>query len=592
MQLLTWLAAEIVSRLAAFSPGRGVAGTAYVHVLQKEPTQQLMPLVEEKILQLNFTSRVPLTPRAIANLVSLLYRSPRPTTHPSPALTHLCSLAACHLNSFEAAELVDFAAGLANCKKLDVNSLNRIRRALDASLTSKDERRNDQGRPFERSFKKNSPEILAEFFETLVIAKPAGWSCATGVSGNAKINGIPLLSHILAASYEHVHILQDPSADNGLAHRLDVETSGALLVGTTLRSYWRLRLEFSAQKVKRQYLAVVHGLVLPQVQELDLPLRLIRVAKTSDGNQNNDKTRDSSDTSDASSSTQSSSTLSGSCSGSVQSKSIVSDFGRPEKDTDTHAHAQKYVRNMTHLSHPIRQACDLPFCIKVLEILEHFKPRMLEVSIWALYVCQACKNFCKIDRTLEIKGNWRLGIWTRERQVLSRPLKFCFVLRHGFQISASILPLPGDMTLLLAEPQTGRTHQIRSHLARLGYPIATCLIHAQYSISYPLFIFITSLQYFLFTWICSNTPWNLRKCFWCPSSVSLSEGWRWSVWGIKLPGTTSSGQTFSALCCTVFLWAFACKRLAWTLSKTLVPISQFLVLTNWVSFDLYWLFDL
>lgn len=343
MQLLTWLAAEIVSRLAAFSPGRGVAGTAYVHVLQKEPTQQLMPLVEEKILQLNFTSRVPLTPRAIANLVSLLYASPSPTTHPSPALTHLCSLAACHLNSFETAELVDLAAGLANCKKLDVNFLNRIRRALDASLTalSKDERTNDQGRPFERSFKKNSPEILAEFFETLVIAKPAGWSCATGVSGNAKINGIPLLSHILAASYEHVQILQDPSADNGLAHRLDVETSGALLVGTTLRSYWRLRLEFSAQKVKRQYLAVVHGLVLPQVQELDLPLRLIRVAKTSDGNQNNDKTRDSSDTSDTSSSTQSSSTLSGSCSGSVQSKSIVSDFGRPEKDTDTHAHMHR-----------------------------------------------------------------------------------------------------------------------------------------------------------------------------------------------------------------------------------------------------------
>lgn len=350
MQLLTWLAAEIVYRLAAFSPGRGVAGTAYVHVLQKEPTQQLMPLVEEKILQLNFTSRVPLTPRAIANLVSLLYGSP--TTHASPALTHLCSLAADHLNSFEAAELVDLAAGLANCKKLDFNLLNQIRRALDAALTSlaKDERTKNQGsQQFQRFVKKNHlPEILAEFFETLVIAKPAGWSCATGVpSGNAKVNGIPLLSHILAASYEHVHILQDPSADNGLAHRLDVETSGALLVGTTLRSYWRLRLEFSAQNVKRQYLAVVHGLVLPQVQELDLPLRLIRVAKTSqgnedeDGNQNNDKTRDSSNSSDTSSSTHwSSSTLSGSRCSSVQSKSIVSDLGRPEKD-NTHAHMHR-----------------------------------------------------------------------------------------------------------------------------------------------------------------------------------------------------------------------------------------------------------
>lgn len=34
---------------------------------------------------------------------------------------------------------------------------------------------------------------------------------------------------------------------------------------------------------------------------------------------------------------------------------------------------------MTHLSHLVWQACDLPFCFKVLEFLEHFKPCMLGV---------------------------------------------------------------------------------------------------------------------------------------------------------------------------------------------------------------------
>ena len=277
-EVLRWLAAEIVSRLAAFRPGTGVAGTAYVSLLQKEPcATQLMPLVEEHLLQLSPRSRM-LTPRGIANLVSLLYGNLTDLTDRTTpgGLTHLRDLAACHLSSFQAVELLDLASGLASCKKLDHHFLCEIRRAVDLAASAPLESHHDLLNLTRMNSVNHSPRILAQFFETLLISKPAGWSCATG--GSAKVYGAPRLSEFLEA-FKQFPVFQDPFADNGLAHRLDVETSGAMLVGTTFRSYWRLRLEFAAQEVKRQYLAVVHGTVLPlqTERELNLPLKITRV---------------------------------------------------------------------------------------------------------------------------------------------------------------------------------------------------------------------------------------------------------------------------------------------------------------------------
>lgn len=260
--MLRWLAAEVAFRIAHFRPGSGAAGTAYARVVHEE-SGKLMQMVEEHILKQPWASG------AIANLISLLYGTT--DLGVTKALLHLRGLAAAQMSAFSPAELMGLASGLANCEQLDPDFLQDLRRAVDAAAASAEAgeasvRFGDQG-------SEAQPRILREFHETLAIWKPAGWSCATGQRNKSEM---PQIGKYLA-DMGGPSVFQDPTADHGLAHRLDIQTSGVVLVGCTLRSYWRLRLEFCAQQVSRQYLVLAHGHLPFTEQVADLPLRLTRV---------------------------------------------------------------------------------------------------------------------------------------------------------------------------------------------------------------------------------------------------------------------------------------------------------------------------
>src|SRR5437867_2482625 len=47
----------------------------------------------------------------------------------------------------------------------------------------------------------------------------------------------------------------------GIVHRIDKDTSGLLLVAKTQDALKNLQAQFKERKVKKQYLALVHGLV-------------------------------------------------------------------------------------------------------------------------------------------------------------------------------------------------------------------------------------------------------------------------------------------------------------------------------------------
>ena len=57
-----------------------------------------------------------------------------------------------------------------------------------------------------------------------------------------------------------------------LPHRLDLLTSGIMLVAKTLDAYHHLQNQFTARTIKKKYLAVVEGIVQQEHGIIDLPL--------------------------------------------------------------------------------------------------------------------------------------------------------------------------------------------------------------------------------------------------------------------------------------------------------------------------------
>jgi 23S rRNA pseudouridine1911/1915/1917 synthase len=98
--------------------------------------------------------------------------------------------------------------------------------------------------------------VLAQGDGWLVVDKPAGVPVrphALGESG-AVLNAI-------AAMHPEVVGVGEGGLRSGIVHRLDNDTSGALLVATRQDTWAHLREAFSAHRVSKRYLALVHGTI-------------------------------------------------------------------------------------------------------------------------------------------------------------------------------------------------------------------------------------------------------------------------------------------------------------------------------------------
>jgi len=117
------------------------------------------------------------------------------------------------------------------------------------------------------------PCVLFEDDHFAVVYKPGGWGChLQSSSRGVAFGGSQSASNVNAdescfkswlrltlGSDPAATAASDPEADYGLCHRLDIGTSGPMLVGKTLAGYEAGKLQLRDRDVVKDYVALVHG---------------------------------------------------------------------------------------------------------------------------------------------------------------------------------------------------------------------------------------------------------------------------------------------------------------------------------------------
>ncbi len=112
------------------------------------------------------------------------------------------------------------------------------------------------------------PEIIFEDKDYLIINKPAGLAVHPG--GNIK--EATLKDWLLEYLPEIKKVGEDESRP-GIVHRLDMDVSGLMIIAKNQKSYNHLKLQFQERRVKKEYVALVHGKVIKDYDLIDFPIK-------------------------------------------------------------------------------------------------------------------------------------------------------------------------------------------------------------------------------------------------------------------------------------------------------------------------------
>ena len=108
-------------------------------------------------------------------------------------------------------------------------------------------------------------DVLVERSDVAVVNKPAGIP-----SQPLRAGELGTVANAIAFRYPECVAIGDDPRDGGLVHRLDIGTSGVLIVARTLDVYHALRDAFGAGLVIKRYIAITDG--HPAARECDAPL--------------------------------------------------------------------------------------------------------------------------------------------------------------------------------------------------------------------------------------------------------------------------------------------------------------------------------
>lgn len=112
--------------------------------------------------------------------------------------------------------------------------------------------------------------ILAETEEYVVINKPAG------IAVHSKTNKAITLADILADQYPKLIKVGDDPSRPGIAHRLDKDVSGLMVIAKTQDSLDNLKKQFKQRKIDKKYTALVYGKINLDNSVISFPIKRSR----------------------------------------------------------------------------------------------------------------------------------------------------------------------------------------------------------------------------------------------------------------------------------------------------------------------------
>ncbi|MFN0172291.1 MAG: RluA family pseudouridine synthase [Bryobacteraceae bacterium] len=117
-------------------------------------------------------------------------------------------------------------------------------------------------------------EILYEDDDLIAVNKPAGMvvHAGAGVTRGTLVNALLGRFHSLSGVGGELR--------PGIVHRLDRQTSGVILVAKHDAAHRALQAQFASRKVRKIYLALVHGVVTHDRGEIDSPIARDPVRRT------------------------------------------------------------------------------------------------------------------------------------------------------------------------------------------------------------------------------------------------------------------------------------------------------------------------
>jgi len=136
------------------------------------------------------------------------------------------------------------------------------------------------------------PKVIHRSPDVCVLWKPPHWTVSIGSAeedGNEELSsmledgnnnsslGQPLQMWVAQELGVHFAINTDAKAQYGLLHRLDRETSGALLCATSYRGYHLAHLQFAARRVLKEYICLCHGWMPLQPCVVQSPLAVVSI---------------------------------------------------------------------------------------------------------------------------------------------------------------------------------------------------------------------------------------------------------------------------------------------------------------------------